>query len=120
LVLGDNLFHGHDLVPQMLCAGVGEPEATVFAYPVSDPERYGIVEFEANGKVRSIEEKPAKPKSRYALTGLYSYDNTVVEGAKSLHPSSRGELEITDLNLLHLNDGMSLQPTKGNPKDGHS
>ncbi len=85
-MLGDNLFHGHDLVPQLLSAGVGEPEATVFAYPVSDPERQGIVEFEANGKARSSEEKPAKPKPSYALTGLYSYDNTVVEGAKSLPP----------------------------------
>jgi glucose-1-phosphate thymidylyltransferase len=105
LVLGDNLFHGHDLVPQLLSAGMSRPGATVFAYPVSDPERYGVVEFEADGKVRSIEEKPTKPKSRYALTGLYFYDNTVVERAKSLQPSPRGELEITDLNQLYLDDG---------------
>lgn len=105
LVLGDNLFHGHDLVPQLLSAGVSGPGATVFAYPVSDPERYGVVEFEADGKVRSIEEKPVKPKSRYALTGLYFYDNTVVQRAKGLQPSPRGELEITDLNQLYLDDG---------------
>jgi glucose-1-phosphate thymidylyltransferase len=105
LVLGDNLFHGHDLVPQLLSAGVCGTGATVFAYPVSDPERYGVVEFEADGKVRSIEEKPVKPKSRYALTGLYFYDNTVVEKARSLQPSPRGELEITDLNQLYLDDG---------------
>ena len=105
LVLGDNLFHGHDLVPQLLSAGVSGAGATVFAYPVSDPERYGVVEFEADGKVRSIEEKPVKPKSRYALTGLYFYDNTVVERAKGLQPSPRGELEITDLNQLYLDDG---------------
>lgn len=105
LVLGDNLFHGHDLVPQLLSAGVCGTGATVFAYPVSDPERYGVVEFEADGKVRSIEEKPVKPKSRYALTGLYFYDNTVVERAKVLQPSPRGELEITDLNQLYLDDG---------------
>jgi glucose-1-phosphate thymidylyltransferase len=105
LVLGDNLFHGHDLVPQLVSAGESSKGASVFAYPVSDPERYGVVEFEADGRVRSIEEKPAKPKSRYALTGLYYYDNTVSERAKSLKPSPRGELEITDLNQLYLDDG---------------
>jgi glucose-1-phosphate thymidylyltransferase len=102
LVLGDNLFHGHDLVPR----GLPQDGATVFAYPVRDPERYGVVEFGADGRVLSIEEKPAKPKSRYAVTGLYFYDHTVVERARRVQPSARGELEITDLNRQYLDEGL--------------
>ncbi len=105
LVLGDNLFHGHDLVPQLQSCNHHRPGATVFAYPVSDPERYGVVEFDAAGRVLSIQEKPAVPRSRYAVTGLYFYDHTVVERARQVRPSQRGELEITDLNSLYLQDG---------------
>ena len=109
LVLGDNLFHGHDLVPQLIsCNGANNAEslgATVFAYPVRDPERYGVVEFDPQGRVLSIEEKPARPRSRYAVTGLYFYDHTVVERARQIRPSARGELEITDLNRAYLADG---------------
>ncbi len=104
LVLGDNLFHGHDLVPQLLNSNCVDSGATVFAYPVSDPERYGVVEFADDGHVISIEEKPLKPKSRYAITGLYFYDSTVVERALLVKPSNRGELEITDLNRQYLED----------------
>jgi glucose-1-phosphate thymidylyltransferase len=104
LVLGDNLFHGHDLVPQLAVSNDSGSGATVYAYPVRDPERYGVVEFAADGRVLSIEEKPAQPRSRYAVTGLYFYDDTVVERARQLRPSERGELEITDLNRLYLDD----------------
>jgi glucose-1-phosphate thymidylyltransferase len=101
LVLGDNLFHGHDLVPQ-LRAGNDRDGATVFAYPVRDPERYGVVEFDATGRVLGIEEKPSRPRSRFAVTGLYFYDASVVERARRVRPSTRGELEITDLNRIYL------------------
>ena len=111
LVLGDNLFHGHDLIPQLqACNGPAEG-ATVFAYPVRDPERYGVVEFAADGRVLSLEEKPRKPRSRYAVTGLYFYDGSVVERARRVQPSPRGELEITDLNRMYLEEG-SLQVEK--------
>jgi len=106
LVLGDNLFHGHDLSPQLQSLNGGLAGATVFAYGVRDPERYGVVEFDGDGKVLSLEEKPAKPKSRYAVTGLYFYDSSVVERARRVQPSARGELEITDLNLQYLEEGL--------------
>lgn len=105
LVLGDNIFYGHDLAQLMKQADRRTEGATVFAYPVSDPQRYGVVEFDAQGAVRSIEEKPSKPKSRYAVTGLYFYDHRVVEFAAGLKPSQRGELEITDVNRLYLENG---------------
>lgn len=102
LVLGDNIFYGHDL-PQLLHSAMQRTdEATVFAYHVNDPERYGVVEFDANRHAINLEEKPASPKSNYAVTGLYFYDRHVVELAKQLKPSARGELEITDLNRLYL------------------
>ena len=104
LVLGDNLFHGDDLVPQLKVNDHSDFGATVFAYPVRDPERYGVVEFADDGRVLSIEEKPRKPKSRYAITGLYFYDDTVVDRARKVKPSSRGELEITDLNIQYLQE----------------
>ena len=106
LVLGDNLFHGHDLVPQLQASTSPRQGATVFAYPVRDPERYGVVQFDDQGRVLSIEEKPQQPLSRYAVTGLYFYDETVVERAHRVQPSERGELEITDLNRQYLNDGL--------------
>ncbi|KQN63698.1 glucose-1-phosphate thymidylyltransferase RfbA [Erwinia sp. E602] len=105
LVLGDNIFYGHDL-PKELQSAVGQTSgATVFAYHVNDPERYGVVEFDADGVAVSLEEKPAEPKSNYAVTGLYFYDNRVVGMAKSLQPSPRGELEITDINRLYMEQG---------------
>jgi glucose-1-phosphate thymidylyltransferase len=105
LVLGDNLFHGHDLVPQLQDSNRQTHGAMVFVYPVSDPERYGVAEFDSSGCVLSIEEKPTQPKSRYAVTGLYFYDESVVERARQVKPSSRGELEITDLNRMYLDEG---------------
>ena len=105
LVLGDNLFYGHDMHLLLGNAMQRQQGASVFAYHVQDPERYGVAEFDAQGKVLSLEEKPKAPKSNYAVTGLYFYDNQVVELAKSLAPSPRGELEITDLNRLYLGQG---------------
>jgi len=105
LILGDNIFHGHDFHALLESANARQEGATVFAYAVQDPERYGVAEFSAEGKVISLEEKPAKPKSRYAVTGLYFYDDRVVELAKQVRPSARGELEITDLNRLYLEEG---------------
>ena len=105
MVLGDNIFHGHSLKARLKEAAAKKSGATVFGYYVDDPERFGIVEFDQDGKAISIEEKPAHPKSNYCVTGLYFYDNRVVEYAKSLKPSARGELEITDLNRIYLENG---------------
>lgn len=105
MILGDNIFHGNGLTNHLKKAVENEGRATVFGYYVDDPERFGIVEFDQNGKAISLEEKPQKPKSNYAVTGLYFYDNRVSEYAKSLKPSARGELEITDLNRIYLESG---------------
>jgi glucose-1-phosphate thymidylyltransferase len=105
MILGDNIFAGHGLTKRLLNASNKKDGATVFGYYVDDPERFGIVEFNSDGKAISIEEKPANPKSNYCVTGLYFYDNKVVEYAKNLKPSPRGELEITDLNRIYLEDG---------------
>ena len=105
LVLGDNIFYGHDFVNLLSGASTNQIGATVFAYAVQDPQRYGVVEFDEAGRAVSLEEKPENPKSRYAVTGLYFYDQQVVDLAKQIKPSARGELEITDLNRLYLNAG---------------
>jgi glucose-1-phosphate thymidylyltransferase len=113
LVLGDNIFYGHDFATLLQSAGQQEAGATVFAYAVQDPERYGVVEFDAQGRAVSLEEKPTAPKSRYAVTGLYFYDTDVVALAKTIRPSPRGELEITDLNRLYLEQGRLNVETMG-------
>ncbi len=113
LVLGDNIFYGHDFAGLLREAMVSESGATVFAYAVNDPERYGVVEFDAEWRAISIEEKPKAPKSRYAVTGLYFYDENVVELAKAVRPSARGELEITDLNRRYLERGQLSVKTMG-------
>src|ERR1700680_2843806 len=105
LVLGDNIFHGHDLAKSVKHAAECEKGPRIFAYPVHDPERYGVVEFDSHGKAVSLEEKPRVPKSRYAVTGLYFYDSQVVQIANALKPSARGELEITDVNKAYLERG---------------
>ena len=113
LVLGDNIFYGHDFAGLLRDTAEGSDGATVFAYAVNDPERYGVVEFDAHGQAVSLEEKPKAPKSRYAVTGLYFYDNQVVDLAKTIRPSARGELEITDLNRLYLERGQLSVKTMG-------
>ena len=113
LVLGDNIYHGHDFQPLLKSADAQQLGATVFAYHVNDPERYGVVEFDAAGKAISIEEKPTNPKSNYAVTGLYFYDSQVVDIAKAVKPSTRGELEITSINHAYLEQGSLTVQTMG-------
>ncbi|WP_374536441.1 glucose-1-phosphate thymidylyltransferase RfbA [Chitinimonas taiwanensis] len=113
LVLGDNIFYGHEFAELLQAAAAKTEGASVFAYHVHDPERYGVVEFDAGGRAISIEEKPAQPKSNYAVTGLYFYDQRVVEIAKGIRPSARGELEITDVNAVYLRDGLLDVQTMG-------
>ena len=113
LVLGDNIFYGHDFANLLSGASTNQIGATVFAYAVQDPQRYGVVEFDEAGRAVSLEEKPENPKSRYAVTGLYFYDQQVVDLAKQIKPSARGELEITDLNRLYLNAGQLNVQTMG-------
>ena len=113
LVLGDNIYHGHDFQPLVRAASAQTQGATVFAYHVHDPERYGVVEFDAQGRAISIEEKPAQPKSHYAVTGLYFYDAQVVDIAKAVRPSARGELEITAVNQAYLEQGQLNVQTMG-------
>lgn len=110
MILGDNLYYGYEFGKQLTASAKLTEGALIFGYHVKDPERYGVADFDANGKVKSLEEKPEHPKSNYAVTGLYFYDNSVVEKAKSLKPSKRGELEITDLNLIYLKENkLNLQ-----------
>lgn len=106
LALGDNLFHGNELITKLTDANGQESGGTVFAYPVKDPQRYGVVEFDEFGNVVGLEEKPIHPKSSFAVTGLYFYDNTIVSKSKSLKPSKRGELEITEINQMYLDEGI--------------
>ncbi|MEY5098214.1 MAG: hypothetical protein RJA36_933 [Pseudomonadota bacterium] len=113
LVLGDNIYYGHDFQPLLKGADAQQQGATVFAYHVNDPERYGVVEFDAQGRAISIEEKPVAPKSNYAVTGLYFYDSQVVEIAKAVRPSARGELEITSVNQAYLEQGQLTVQTMG-------
>jgi glucose-1-phosphate thymidylyltransferase len=113
LILGDNIFYGHNFAGLLKSASARTEGATVFAYAVQDPERYGVVEFDSNGRAINLEEKPSKPKSRYAVTGLYFYDRQVVELARKIKPSKRGELEITDLNQLYLERGQLDVQTMG-------
>lgn len=113
LVLGDNIFYGNDLSDKLNAANANQNGATIFAYHVNEPQRYGVLGFDANGKPNSLEEKPAKPKSNYAVTGLYFYDNQVIDIAASLKPSARGELEISDVNRIYMERGQLTVQTMG-------